>query len=64
MTSELVNNNDVSSFQTDGVVVVRGLFKDFVELIRDGIDFNMKHPGPYAAENLKAGEGGRFYDDY
>ena len=24
----------------------------------------MKHPGPYAAENLKAGEGGRFFDDY
>lgn len=64
MTSELVNDNDVSAFQMDGVVVVRGLFKNFVELIRDGIDFNMKHPGPYAAENLKVGEGGRFFDDY
>ncbi|MGB0635249.1 MAG: phytanoyl-CoA dioxygenase family protein [Paracoccaceae bacterium] len=64
MTTELVNDNDASTFQKDGVVVVRGLFKGFVELIREGIDFNMKNPGPYAAENLKAGESGRFFDDY
>ena len=64
MTAELVNDNDASTFQKDGVVVVRGLFKDFVELIREGIEFNMKNPGPYAAENLKAGESGRFFDDY
>ena len=64
MTTELVNDNDASTFQKDGVVVVRGLFKDFVELIREGIEFNMKNPGPYAAENLKAGESGRFFDDY
>ena len=24
----------------------------------------MREPGPYASENLKPGEGGRFFDDY
>ncbi|WP_420550849.1 hypothetical protein [Litorivicinus lipolyticus] len=25
---------------------------------------NLTQPGPYAAENLNAGEAGRFFDDY
>ena len=29
-----------------------------------GIAQNMADPGPYAAENLNAGEPGRFFDDY
>ena len=37
---------------------------DWVETIRAGIERNMREPGPYAAENLKPGEGGRFFDDY
>ena len=35
-----------------------------LEAIRAGIERNMAEPGPYAAENLKPGEGGRFFDDY
>ncbi|TMV68284.1 phytanoyl-CoA dioxygenase, partial [Thioclava sp. BHET1] len=60
----LVTPEDVVTFQRDGVVLIRGLFRDHVETIRRGIDTNMAEPGPYAAENLKAGEGGRFFDDY
>jgi len=32
--------------------------------LRAGVARNMAEPGPYAAENLKEGEGGRFFDDY
>ena len=32
--------------------------------LRAGVARNMAAPGPYAAENLKPGEGGRFFDDY
>lgn len=51
-------------FARDGAVVVRGLFADHVDALREGIAFNMAAPGPYAAENLKPGEAGRFFDDY
>ena len=43
---------------------MRGLFAGFVDEIAAGIEMNMSDPGPYAAENLKPGETGRFFDDY
>jgi len=61
---QLVDQEMIDSFQRDGVVLIKGLFKDHVDEIRAGIDQNMSVPGPYASENLKDGEGGRFFDDY
>ena len=43
---------------------LRGLFADHVEALRAGVQANMDAPGPYASENKKAGETGRFFDDY
>ena len=60
----LITNEHVQSFQRDGVVLIKGLFADYVDIVRSGIEHNMSNPGPYAAENLKEGEGGRFFDDY
>ena len=54
----------VAAFRRDGVVLVKGLWADWVEDLRAGVARNMAEPGPYAAENLKPGEGGRFFDDY
>ena len=59
-----LTQDTIDAFQRDGVTAVRGLFADQVEVIRAGIARNMDAPGPYAAENLKPGEGGRFFDDY
>lgn len=64
MLHPLLTQDNVDTYQREGVVVIRGLFRDQVETIRAGIERNMAAPGPYAAENLKAGEGGRFFDDY
>ena len=47
-----------------GAVLVKGLFAPFVEQLRAGIARNMAQPGPYAAENLRPGDTGRFFDDY
>ena len=64
MTHPLLTQDDIDTYQRDGVVVVRGLFRDQVDLLRAGVARNMDDPGPYAAENLKEGEAGRFFDDY
>ncbi len=64
MTHPLVDADQVAAFRRDGVVLIRGLFRDQVDLLRDGVARNMAEPGPYAAENLKPGETGRFFDDY
>ena len=39
-------------------------FAEHVETLRKGIDANMAEPGPYASENNRDGETGRFFDDY
>lgn len=60
----LLTDDTITEFQTKGVTVIRGLFTDHADAIRAGIAHNMAHPGPYAAENLKDGDSGRFFDDY
>lgn len=64
MTHPLLTPADIEAYQRDGVVLVRGLFRDQVETLRAGIERNMQEPGPFAAENLKPGDAGRFFDDY
>ncbi len=64
MTHPLITQDHIDTYQKDGVVLVRGLFRDHIDELRSGIEHNMAEPGPYAAENLKEGERGRFFDDY
>lgn len=59
-----ITQADINTFQQDGVVLIRGLFANHVETLRKGVDHNMADPGPYASNNEKAGETGRFFDDY
>ncbi len=64
MAFPIIDQQQVESYRRDGVVLIRGLFRDHVETLRAGLERNMAEPGEYAAENLKPGEGGRFFDDY
>lgn len=64
MPHPIISQKHIDDFQEDGVCLVRGLLSKEVEAIRTGIDRNMSEPGEYAAENLKEGETGRFFDDY
>ncbi|MEO1198172.1 MAG: phytanoyl-CoA dioxygenase family protein [Pseudomonadota bacterium] len=60
----LITQDHIDTFQRDGVVLIKELFKSHVETLRAGIDRNMASPGPYASENTRPGEAGRFFDDY
>ncbi len=60
----MITDQLVQEYQRDGVVLIKGLWADWVDVIAEGIERNMAEPGPYAAENLKPGEAGRFFDDY
>ncbi len=64
MTHPLLTQQDIENFQRDGVVLIKGLFRDHVDTLRMGIERNMQDPGPYASENQKEGQTGRFFDDY
>lgn len=60
----LLEQSQIEQFQRDGVTIVRGLFAGHTDALSRGIEKNMREPGPYASENEKAGETGRFFDDY
>ena len=64
MPHPLITQDHVESYQRDGVVLIKGLFRDDVEALRKGVETNMATPSEYGAENLKKGERGRFFDDY
>ena len=61
---KILTQKMIEDYQNDGVVFIPGMFKQSVEKLRNGIEQNMKEPGPYATENLHAHELGRFFDDY
>lgn len=64
MVHPLITEEQVEAYQRDGVVMIKGLFKDQVDLLRKGVEANMAEPGPYASNNEKKGQTGRFFDDY
>ena len=64
MPHPLITKDHIEAYQRDGVVLIKGLFADHVDTLRAGIERNMVEPGPYASNNDKPGEQGRFFDDY
>jgi len=61
-----VNNSLVDDFARDGVVLVPGLFTDWVEPLATGLDRVLASPNNYAfpCDSTVAGEPGRFFDCY
>ena len=64
MPHPLVTQDLIDTYQRDGVVFIPGLFGDKVDMLRKGVAANMAMPGPFASENKREGETGRFFDDY
>lgn len=60
----MVGEQEIEAFQRDGAVCLRGLFRDWVDVIAAGIERNLAQPGAYASENFSTGDTGRFFDDY
>jgi len=64
MPHPLITQDHIDAYWRDGAVLIKGLFRDFVGQIAAGIEKNLAEPGPFAGDNLKPGEGGRFFEDY
>jgi ectoine hydroxylase-related dioxygenase (phytanoyl-CoA dioxygenase family) len=58
----MISEDQIEAFQRDGVVYLPGLFRDWIEIAREGVARNMAEPSQYASEN--AVTEGRFWDDY
>ena len=59
-----VTESQIKEFQDNGAVLIPGLFSSWIQIITKGIEFNLKNPSQYAAENAKTQQQGRYFDDY
>ena len=62
----IADADDIETFQRDGVVVLRGVFTDWVDRLRAGLQRNLDDPQSFAfpCESNPSGEPGRFFDSY
>jgi ectoine hydroxylase-related dioxygenase (phytanoyl-CoA dioxygenase family) len=57
---------DIVQYQRDGVVLLKGAFGDWVDVLRSGLQRNLDNPQQFAfpCESNPQGEPGRFFDSY
>ena len=58
-----LSKKEIDFYQDQGVIVVKNVFKPWIDLLRAGFEKVLKKPGPHARENVKNKEG-RFFEDY
>ena len=59
-----VDDATVERFRRDGVVHLEGAFSEWVDVLRAGVERNMRSPGPYTREYEPEGSQGYFFGDY
>jgi len=64
MSDTRIGSDIIDDFQEHGVVVLRGVFTDWVETLQRGVERNMADPGPYTKGYTPEGGSGRFFGDY
>ena len=60
----VLSESQISEFQGDGVLLLRGVFNDWTDTLRDGVETNLRNPGPWGREYLDENQSGRFFGDY
>jgi ectoine hydroxylase-related dioxygenase (phytanoyl-CoA dioxygenase family) len=54
---------DIAAFETDGAIVLRGVFRDWVETLREGVRKNMAAPGPFERTYRPSDGSAPFFQD-
>ena len=60
----LVSGGEIEAFHEHGVTVLRGVFGEWMERLRRGVERNLADPGPYTKGYTPEGGSGRFFGDY
>ena len=61
--NKYLSDQEIEIYQEQGAIVVKSLFKPWIDLLRLGFEKVLKDPGPHARENV-TNEEGRFFEDY
>ncbi len=58
-----LTNDEINFYQKQGALIIKNVFKPWINILREGFEKVLKEPGPHARENVK-NEEGRFFEDY
>ena len=58
-----LSEKQINDYQTDGVIIVKDIFKDWVEPLKKGFQKVLDNPSKHGRENV-SDNNGRFFEDY
>ena len=58
-----LTNEETNFYHKNGALLIKDVFKPWINTLRKGFEKVLKKPGPHARENVKKEEG-RFFEDY
>ena len=60
----MLDPNQINEFRNSGVLLLKGYFLEWIEGLRKGVEFNLKHPGEFSRIYTDEDESGHFFGDY
>ncbi|MCT7653645.1 phytanoyl-CoA dioxygenase family protein [Oceanimonas sp. NS1] len=63
-TQGWLSDEQIVAYQRDGAIVIKGVFKDWIESLRAGFDRVLQDPSEHGRENVTGTDTGRFFEDY
>ena len=59
----LLTDQQIKNYQNDGVLIIKDIFKNWIEPLREGFQKVLDNPSKHGRENVTDGNG-RFFEDY
>ena len=64
MKKNYLNKKQIDAYRQDGAIIIRNLFKPWINSLQMGFEKVLRNPGPYARDNVAEHGEGRFFEDY
>ena len=58
-----LSQQQIKEYQNNGVIIIKDIFKDWIEPLRKGFQKVLDNPSKHGRENVTADKG-RFFEDY
>ena len=58
-----LSDRQIKDYQNDGIIIIKDLFKDWIEPLRKGFQKVLNNPSKHGRENV-TDDNGRFFEDY
>ena len=58
-----LSDKQIKDYQDDGVIIIKEIFKEWIEPLRKGLQKVLDNPSKHGRENVDKNQG-RFFEDY